>query len=293
MRWKWWQLRSKNRRLDLSTGGCWFLLFTLVLGVVAIYSGNNVIYLLESLLLSALLFSGVLSELTVSRLRVERIVRQAVAGAPAEDLLVLENTGRLPLYCVEVSEWGADEAPLHFVLVLPGRGRLELPTRQVIGERGRHSWKGLTVATSFPFGFARKIRFFSQEGSRIVWPRCRDAAAMHVQTPAAGRGEWEISLGELEEASPGDDLTRIHWPSTLRTSRLQRRPLRRTSADEEVELRLFPKPADLEAKIEEAAFMLRSHSLSLVLVEEAGRRRVLGSSASLDVLALLPKEDAA
>ena len=38
-----WTLRSKNRQLELSVGGRWYLAFTLAIVTVATYSGNNVI----------------------------------------------------------------------------------------------------------------------------------------------------------------------------------------------------------------------------------------------------------
>jgi uncharacterized protein (DUF58 family) len=170
-RWARWLFPASQRKIQISTGGKWFLLFTLLLGVAAINSGNNVIYLIESLLLSALLFSGILSEITVSRAQLRRVVAQAVAGEPTRDLILIDNRSWFPLYCVEAGEWREGKwATLGFALIVPPRSEVRIYSEQVIPERGRHAWAALAVATSFPFGFARKIRMIGAASDRIAWP---------------------------------------------------------------------------------------------------------------------------
>lgn len=293
MRWKWWQFRSRDRRLEFTLSGRWFLGATIALGVAAIYSGNNVIYLLESLLLSTLLFSGVLSELTLKNVRVERATKQAVAGAAAGDMVHVINKGRFPLFCVEVGEWREDgEEELLFVLSVPAGARVTLKSRQVLPVRGVHRWSGLTLATSFPFGFARKTRFLSAPGNRLVWPSPLGAEEQSARGEDRGRGDHDITLGELEEAPAGADLARVHWPSFARTGKLLRRPLRPNGEAAEVRLQLYPSIPALEQRIREASHALKAPGAVLVLVEERAPRRLYGQTAGNDALARLPKEGA-
>jgi uncharacterized protein (DUF58 family) len=289
MRWIGWLLRSKDRRLEISRGGKWFLAFTVVLGVVAINSGNNVIYLLESLLLSALIFSGVLSELTLSRLTVARWTGQAVEGYRTRDSLLVRNRGWLPLYCVEIGEWREERfEPLQFVLQIPGRSDLRLRSEQVLPERGRHHWEALALATSFPFGFARKIRIIAAPGARVVWP-----AGIPTGGSAgdSGRGQWENAEGELEELDPWEDVSRVHWPSALRSGKLMIRPRRRQSEDELVVLELGRENAERERRIRGASYRLQKEARSLLIRDEGTVTRVDGRRRSLDALALLPKDE--
>jgi len=288
MRWIGWLFQNNQRRLEISTGGKWFIVFTIVLGVVAINSGNNVIYLLESLLLSSLIFSGVLSELTLSRLKFHREPRQAVAGAPTGDILVLRNTGWLPLYCVEIGELiGGRFYPLHFVLQIPRGGVLRLPSSQILLNRGRHQWDGLALGTSFPFGFARKLRLLPQAGSRIVWPMAYDS---DVLPNSSGQGEWEPSEGEIEEVQPWDDLRRVHWPSSSRSDRLMARPRTRQENDELVVLPLDGSAQENEKKIMAASARLQGRAKTLLLFHRGELSRIDGSWRALDALALLPKD---
>lgn len=293
-----WTLRNKYRHLELSVGGRWYLGFTLALGVAAIYSGNNVIYLLESFLLSALLLSGVLSELTLLRLRVRRDVGNLHAGSPGEDVFVVENTGRLPLYCVELGEFhGSEREFTAFVLLVPGHSTVRVRSRQVVGVRGRHRWDGLLAATSFPFGFARKIRFLFDPGSRIVWPAPTDPVEERTRTRFASRGEFEAVPDEVVPVEPWQDATRVHWPVSERAGQLMARPTRWTEPMREVWLDVRTPSAKMEAEIQLTAGALvhsrpGGRAQVLVLVNRGERQRIEGAGRALDALALLPKETA-
>jgi uncharacterized protein (DUF58 family) len=286
-RWLQWLFPVRSRRIEISTGGRWFLLFTLLLGVAAINSGNNVIYLIESLLLSSLLFSGILSEITVNRARLRRISGQAVAGEHTRDILLLENRSWFPLYCVEAGEWraGGKWEALGFALIVLPRSEARLLSGQVFPERGRFEWEGLAVATSFPFGFARKIRILGGGGSRICWPPPSPGGGV-----GGGQGEWEWEPGELEEVEPGEDVSRLHWPTTVRTGRPMARSRRRQSAEEEeVEIDLDG-PDEREELIRWAAGRLLGKARRLK-IRKHGRVQVIeGARPALDTLALLPKE---
>jgi uncharacterized protein (DUF58 family) len=291
-----WTLRSRRRILELSVGGRWYLVFTVAIGVAAIYSGNNVIYLLESLLLSALLVSGVLSELAVSRVRVRRELGYCHAGGVAEDVFVVENLGKLPLYCLELGEYvGRYREMPTFLLALPGRATVRVRSKQGIDVRGRHRWEGLLVATSFPFGFARKIRFVPDPGSRIVWPTPVDAGRRLDRENVAPLGELELVGDEVVPMEPWEDASRVHWPMTVRAGELMARPTRRILPQEEILLRLGEPCAEMEAAICRAAgslyFARESTSPTLVLANRSERQKVIGRVRALDALALLPKPE--
>lgn len=287
MRWFGWLLQTKRRRLEISAGGKWFVAFTILFGVVAINSGNNIIYLLESLLLSSLIFSGVLSELVVARAEVRRGCGQAMVGRTTGDVWLVKNPGWFPLYCLELGEWVEGRFVAHAFVpaVLPGDER-RIAAGAVMGERGRHHWDSLAVATSFPFGFARKIRFFGGAGSRLVWPRMMEGAEA---LSAPDRGEWEYLAGELEEMQPFDDVSRVHWASSLRTGKLLTRPRRPSREGEEVHLSLTEKDGR-EDRIAAAATRLQGQARVLVIEENGALRRVEGAWPALDELALLPKD---
>lgn len=276
-----------HRRLEVSRGGKWFLGFTILLGVVAINSNNNVIYLLESLLLSGLIFSGILSEQTISRISFERKIRQCVAGKETGDTVILRNLGRLPLFCVEVGEWTEEQGfvPVAFQLRLGGGASVSLQAKQILPKRGRHRWTRMAIATSFPFGFARKIRLFGDVGGRIVWPQISGKKNEKSQS-----GELEFLEGELEELDPWGDTTQVHWLSSARVGRPVGRPWRPSRQSAEVQiLESDLMNSERERKISEAAGQFhRGEASVLVVVTESGKKVSSGKNQALDALALLP-----
>jgi uncharacterized protein (DUF58 family) len=291
MPWTGWTFRGKNRLLELSVGGRWYLGFTVGLGIAAVYSGNNVIYLLESLLLSSLLLSGALSELTLARVAVSRAVGNIYAGSPGEDFFVVENLGSLPLYCLEIGEYeGRNRELTAFLLFLPAKGRVKVRSRQTLSERGRHRWDGLLIATSFPFGFARKIKTVAQPGSRIVWPAGLDAGKAVSKDKASKRGEIEVVVGEITPVQPWQDASRVHWPVSARVGELMARPQRWTEPREEIWLELRDPGPEMERQIGLAAGALSRRADTLVLLAKGEPQIVQGAHRALDALALLPKK---
>lgn len=279
-------LQNRSRRLELSTAGKWFVGFTILLGVVAIYSSNNVIYLLESLLLSCLIFSGVISEYTVSRIQVRREVRETFANSPSRDLWVLKNPTIFPLYCIEVGEVKEGNfQSLAFCVFLPGRSEVRVTSSQIFSERGRYDWNGIGVATSFPFGFAKKIRVDIVPGSRIIWPEISNDKGI---VPKESRSEFEVVDGELEEIEPWGDIRKIHWPSSGKSNRYFSRPYRPAKSADEIELSLENRN-QWEKEISKTAFFFQRGGRTLILRNGSRSQKISGKVRVMDTLALLPK----
>jgi uncharacterized protein (DUF58 family) len=282
-----WLLQNKSRRLEISAGGRWFIFFTITLGVVAIFSGNNVIYLLESMLLAAFVLSGVLSEITIGKPKLRRILGQAIAGVETKDILELSNPLPIPLYCIEVLERTKEGlSPIGFAIRLPAKGHMRLSSRQALPKRGEHHWNGLVLATSFPFGFARKLRFLDETGIRIVWPRTSQPSANFVDSARDRNQEWETAEGELSESQ--GDYSKVHWPSSLRSGELLERALRPLYSSQRVELWINSQEPNYEEKISATATSLLRGAQELMLRWPTETRLFQGSSAGLDALSLLP-----
>src|SRR5262245_9769047 len=104
------------RRLQILPSGRWYLALTLGLGIAALSTANNVLYLVESLLLSGIILSGILSERTVLALRCERIKGKAIAGETSGDTFRVTNTRRFTVFCVQVGEWKQGQfIPLFYI----------------------------------------------------------------------------------------------------------------------------------------------------------------------------------
>src|SRR3972149_6506725 len=81
---RWWRMLRPPRTIRPTKEGWWFLFATLGLGFAAINTGNNLLYLLLSMLLGTIVVSGILSEQCLKRLRLYLAApREPVGGTPA------------------------------------------------------------------------------------------------------------------------------------------------------------------------------------------------------------------
>ncbi|HEV2147361.1 MAG TPA: hypothetical protein VGR37_08150, partial [Longimicrobiaceae bacterium] len=165
------RFRTPSRRLRFTRPGWIVTVGSLVLGVAAIGTGNNLLYLLLGAVLGFIVLSGWMSEQTLRALHVRRRVGAgATAGEPARIAYEVANRKRrLPSFAVEVGE-----------AELPGRGWI---AALAAGEQGtvraEHTWerrgvyplRTVVLATAFPFGLFRKERDLELPGETTVWPR--------------------------------------------------------------------------------------------------------------------------
>ncbi len=283
------------RKLEVTTAGKWYLLLTIALGVVALVSANNVLFLVESLLLAGLILSGVLSERAISSVRIRVIRAQAVAGEPTRDPVLVSNESRGALFCIEVGEWTSGRFESYgFLPRLEPRSTGELSSHQRLSTRGMHRWQCLGIATSYPFGFARKIRLISTPGERLVWPQrvsptaTAGAEGERVRRRPAGT---ELVEGEARPFQEGDDLRRVIWSVSAKGESLWVRPYQPPRLAPRVRFDCRgSEGAEFEGRVRDAA---RQFHEAVETAEPEGElelvsgrtRRIRGSRPALDALA--------
>lgn len=211
-------------RLRVTRGGGLFAAGAVAIGLAAINTGSNLLYLLVGAMMGFIAVSGWLSERVIWGVTVQALPPRAVtAGEPARLAYEIENRNkRVPTYAVELRtpEGGGGFVPM----VRPGHGAV-VRTRRTFPRRGVVSLEEVTVTTSFPFGLFVKERKVRVSGEVVVWPRrdrrVREAlsgkSGVRAQTLAAGgdagaRGEFR----GLREYRPGDDPRDVHWRSSAR-----------------------------------------------------------------------------
>ncbi len=244
-----------------------FLLINLGVGFAALNTGNNLLYLVLSLLLAFLTLSGILSESALRGLEIRRTQpREVFAGSDNPVHVEIRNTQRkVPAFAIVVEDRSVPppeiEAPDRgdwrltrdrdipivgrvFALRI-GPGKTESRTYALHPEhRGPLLFHSVRVSTRFPFGLFVKSRTIRALGEVLVYPQISPVDARPPMNGDQGQAEATIharsgadDIAGLREWQPGDGLQRVHWKSSLRRDRLTVRT-REDDQHAEIEVRL-------------------------------------------------------
>jgi uncharacterized protein (DUF58 family) len=165
------------------------------------------------------------------RVRVERHVMPArtTVGGHVRVELTVEAAGWLGSGPVLLTDKLASDVGPSPRLALPGGSRRR--ARSVAYHlsprlRGRHAIGPLEVTHTDPFGAARRRQEVATTSTLLVYPAYEDVTVLPTavqrigivrSSPNIGQGDEFYALRAYEE---GDDLRKIHWPSSLKTGEL-------------------------------------------------------------------------
>ncbi|MCL8026999.1 DUF58 domain-containing protein [Nocardioides bruguierae] len=153
------------------------------------------------------------------------------AGTPATVSLTVTNDARLStsvLLLEDQVSYVLGPRP-RFTVTGAGRAWRREVSYQVRSDvRGRHVVGPMTVRVCDPLGLVRLGRTFTSTAPLVVTPRVRPLAPHPVGGASAGSGNQRprsFTSGSAEDVTVrdyrrGDDLRRVHWPSSARTGEL-------------------------------------------------------------------------
>ena len=238
---EWFRWLYRYRSIRLTSEGTRYVLLTLAVGVAAINTGNNLLYLLLAMLLSLIVMSGLLSEQSLKQLEFRRRMPDRVfANQPATISLSIANRKtRVPTFSLriqDVVDGAAVDRGIH-LLHAPPRSVTVQSYPILIAQRGLHRIEGIKLLTRFPFGLFLKAATLPIASEALVYPEIRPLPMSlahdlttrgHDQT-VSRRGPG-VALYNLRRYHAGDDSRAIHWKTTARQRRLM---VRETEAEDQ------------------------------------------------------------
>jgi uncharacterized protein (DUF58 family) len=207
-------------------GGALFTAGTLAIGLAAVNTGTNLLFLLFGAMLGFIVLSGWLSERVLRQLEIRRgTPRGATVKKPIRITYYVTNQKRwFPTLAVYLIETGLPEPA--FIGRLGAGESVAVGSEHRFVQRGVYPLDTLTLSTSFPFGLFTKERNVQLPGELVIWPR--SDRPVRLSTPPGGRGKPEFfdssegapaARGEyrgLREYRVGDDPRDIHWRTTAK-----------------------------------------------------------------------------
>ncbi len=268
--------RAVPARLRFTREGKLLVFVTIAVGMGAVNSGNNLLYLVLGVLFALIITSGVLSELTLQEVTAYRHpAPHLFAGEAALVQVDLRNAKRyFGSFSIEVSELatapGLEQRRGSVMSLKPGETRsVHLRIRGT--QRGIIRSAGLRIATRFPFGFFEKSRLVPLGERYVIFPAIAPLAPPALAPLAPGHEEEiaRIGMGDefygLRDARDAEDARAIAWKVSARRDRLVAREYQRPATRRVMLLLANVVPADLpaaRARLEAAI----SHVASLATV---------------------------
>ena len=227
-------------RFRLTREGWVYITGVFLLGLAALNTGNNLLFLILSALLAGILMSGALSTivLTGNELEIE-LPEQIFAAQPAVAVLTLHNRKEtLPSFSLRVTADPKKEGrpvfrePVYFPYVprhAQARQRVEL----LFPRRGLYRQDAFVLQTRFPFGFLEKWRKVNSPVEALVYPPVEQTEEFFEILPLVS-GEMESihrgrghDLYAIRDYQSSDSARHVDWKATARTGELKVREFAR------------------------------------------------------------------
>lgn len=209
--------------------GVRFLLLALAVGLAAVNTGNNILYLLFAMMLSLIVVAGLFSERVLARLGATRsLPLRLFADTPIPYQVVLTNGKRfMPAFSLRVREGQGtlrlDAVERRCARLDPG-GTVTIDAVVTFRDRGVHHLPGIEVTTTFPFGLFEKTLRIPSEADLLVYPSLGPLRGSSPQPSTedgpSGTLRGTTGVSHIREYRTGDDPRFIHWKHSARRAHL-------------------------------------------------------------------------
>jgi uncharacterized protein (DUF58 family) len=207
------RLRSLSKYLKpprgfrLTKPGKIFFGFLFCLIVIAMITGNNLLYLVLAGMMAFMIVSGIESELNLRYLEINRLLPSEIfAGMPIKmgylirnprnesDRLVLKDISQVRVEKLQRRETQV----LYTDVTLPRRGKVHLGT--------------ITILTTYPYGLFEKSITFPTARDVLVFPEPLLCNPSLTSGPYdSGGGKAKDSISHVRPYVPGDPLSMVVW----------------------------------------------------------------------------------
>jgi uncharacterized protein (DUF58 family) len=281
-------------RYRITRGGVLFTLAVILVGVAAVVSANNLLFLILATMISTILISGLISRLCLAGLELDLLIPEHVTAGRAipAKLYVRNQKFWMPSFSIHLVGI-EDKHPLTssiYFPVIPGGALLEETVEVRFPRRGAYKQNSFAFSTKFPFGFLEKTARVTLRREAIVYPSIEAHAGFEdllegitgdIETHYQGLGR---DFYRIRPYNAFESARHVDWKATAHTGDLQVREFAR-EAERSVEIFL-----DSDVPEEAAAWFERAIDCCAFLCWRLSQRATSIHLRSQDFTFRLPEE---
>lgn len=229
-----------RRKYHVHAPGLAAIFVAILMGVGAVNSQNNLLFIAFGLALGLILIAGFVSGSTL--MHIEAVRSEPPVGRVGEPMQIVyrvRSTSRwIPAFGLVAEEVGGRGAKgwrsrlgrvRAAITHIPARETRSAHAHVVPVRRGEVKLQAVRVSTTFPFGVLKKSATFTQRTTVLVRPALGPAPTAVLDQALAGAGRTETvsrRIGRddefygLREYAPGDSVRRIAWRASARSESL-------------------------------------------------------------------------
>ncbi|HUA61942.1 MAG TPA: DUF58 domain-containing protein [Verrucomicrobiae bacterium] len=238
----WIRLREsvfRRIRYRVTKIGAAFTLALMLVGTAAMFTGNNLLFLIGATMLATLLVAGFISRLCLAALELDFLVPEHVSAGRAVPgkLFVRNQKWFMPSFSIAVEGIRDPASPamksgVYFPLI-PSRTTLEETVEVSFPRRGVYRENSFAFSTGFPFGFLDKQAHVTLRRDMVVYPSIEPqpgfedllsgiSGEIETHYRGLGRDFYRIRPYEISESA-----RHVDWKATAKVGSLQVREFAR------------------------------------------------------------------
>ncbi|OGR78380.1 MAG: hypothetical protein A3I11_01930 [Elusimicrobia bacterium RIFCSPLOWO2_02_FULL_39_32] len=251
------------RSLGFTPFGAAVVLLTVGVGLAAMNTGNNLVYMVFGMMLGLITASGILSEINLRHLEIDWIFPMEVYAKKTFTIrmLVRNQKEKIPSFGINTAlEISLNQKKNEWVetnfLMVSAKSQKNSDIQILPEKRGELEIKALKIETQFPFSFFKKYFIRPIDKKLIVYPQLIQIPHLSLKMPYAESqtADHQKGFGDsfwgIKEFSEGDNPKNILWKSSAKFSKLMVRETEK-EREKEIFVTLLPEEEWLQLKIEE------------------------------------------
>ncbi len=164
-------------QIRIKRAGYLFMIISILLGISAVNTGNNLLYIVVSFMLSLMLISGFMARYNLRGLSIRLIQTSEVfAEKPASFRIVVENGKRFPSFILIIASEEAEGREVFLYVKDRKEGSMYIK----FPRRGYYRNIILSISSEFPLGMFERKRSISVPIEVVVFPKPK-----RVEIPAS------------------------------------------------------------------------------------------------------------